>query len=50
MISPRTGWRIVETELRIGRTGCFAISASGNQLHGVIPLSVPGPDYGTTGW
>jgi len=50
VIAPRAGWRIVETELRIGRTGCFAISASGNGLHAVIPLSVPGPDYGTTGW
>lgn len=50
IISPRTGWRIVQTELRIGRTGCFTINASGRALHGVIPLSVPGPDYGTTGW
>ena len=49
-IKPRTGWRIVQTELRIGRTGCFAITASGHDLHAVIPLSVPGPDYGTTGW
>jgi hypothetical protein len=50
IISPRTGWRIVQTELRIGRTGCFAISASGNGLRAVISLPVPGPDYGTTGW
>ena len=50
LVSPHAGWRIVQTELRIGRTGCFAISASGNGLHAVIPLSVPGPDYGTTGW
>lgn len=50
IITPRAGWRIVQTELRIGRTGCFAISASGNGLHAVIPLSVPGPDYGTSGW
>ena len=49
-IKPRNGWRIVPTELRIGRTGCFAITASGRDLHTVIPLSVPGPDYGTTGW
>ena len=49
-VSPHAGWRIVETELRIGRTGCFAISASGHGLHAVIPLSVPGPDYGTDGW
>ena len=49
-IRPRTGWRIVQTELRIGRTGCFTISASGPSLHAVIPLSVPGPDYGTNGW
>ena len=50
VIGPRSGWRIVQTELRIGRSGCFAISASGKGLHAVIPLSVPGPDYGTTGW
>jgi hypothetical protein len=50
IVTPRAGWRIVPTELRIGRTGCFAISASGNGLHAVIPLSVPGPDYGTAGW
>lgn len=49
-ISPRTGWRIVQTELRIGRTGCFTITASGHGLHAVVPLAVPGPDYGTNGW
>jgi len=49
-IAPRPGWRIVQTELRIGRTGCFAITASGHDLHAVIPVSVPGPDYGTPGW
>jgi hypothetical protein len=49
-IATRPGWRIVRTELRIGRTGCFAITAFGNHLHAVIPLSVPGPDYGTPGW
>ena len=49
-IAPRPGWRIVQTELRIGRTGCFAITASGHALRGVIPLAVPGPDYGTPGW
>ena len=49
-INPHAGWRIVQTELRIGRTGCFSITASGRDLHAVIPLSVPGPDYGTTGW
>jgi hypothetical protein len=49
-IGPRTGWRVVQTELRIGRTGCFEIAASGRGLHTVIPLSVPGPDYGTNGW
>ena len=49
-ISPDTGWRIVQTELRIGRTGCFAITAIGRGLHSVILLSVPGPDYGTSGW
>jgi hypothetical protein len=49
-INPRTGWRIVQTELRIGRAGCFTITASGRDLHAVMPLSVPGPDYGTAGW
>jgi hypothetical protein len=49
-INPRSGWRIVQTDLRIGRTGCFAITASGRDLHAVIPLSVSGPDYGTAGW
>ena len=50
IVSPRNGWRIVQTELRIGRTGCFEVTASGRDLHAVIPLSVPGPDYGTKGW
>ncbi len=49
-IAPLAGWRIVETELRIGRTGCFRITASGRGLRRSIPLSVPGPDYGTPGW
>jgi hypothetical protein len=49
-IPRHTGWRIVQTELRIGRTGCFAITASGQDLRARIALSVPGPDYGTPGW
>ena len=49
-IRPRPGWRIIQTELQVGRTGCFAITASGPQLHEVLPFSVPGPDYGTSGW
>lgn len=49
-VKPHPGWRIVQTELRIGRTGCFTIIASGRNLHARIPLSVPGPDYGTPGW
>ena len=49
-VRAHAGWRIVQTELRIGRTGCFAITASGRNLHARIPLSVPGPDYGTPGW
>lgn len=49
-VPARPGWRIMKTELRIGRTGCFRITASGNHLHAVIPVSVPGPDYGTPGW
>jgi hypothetical protein len=50
VISPHSGWRIVRTELRIGRTGCFTFIASGRDLRSVIPVSVPGPDYGTPGW
>ncbi len=49
-IRARAGWRVLATELRIGRTGCFAITAAGRGLHVVLPLSVPGPDYGTPGW
>jgi hypothetical protein len=49
-IGARRGWRIVPTELRIGRTGCFRITATGRTLHETIPLAVPGPDYGTPGW
>jgi hypothetical protein len=49
-IARHSGWRIVETELRIGRTGCFRVTATGTQLHARIPLSVPGPDWGTPGW
>jgi hypothetical protein len=49
-IAPRTGWRIVATELRIGRTGCFQITVTGTGLRETIPLAVPGPDYGTPGW
>jgi hypothetical protein len=44
------GWRIAETELRIGRTGCFRVTATGANLHVRIPLAVPGPDWGTPGW
>jgi hypothetical protein len=49
-IAPNRGWRIVETELRIGRTGCFRVTAIGSDLRAEIPLSVPGPDWGTPGW
>jgi hypothetical protein len=49
-VSSRNGWRVVQTELRIGRTGCFEVAASGRDQHVMIPLSVPGPDYGTKGW
>jgi hypothetical protein len=49
-IAPHPGWRIVETELRIGRTGCFRVTATGTDLLAQIPLSVPGPDWGTPGW
>jgi hypothetical protein len=49
-IAGRAGWRIVRTELRIGRTGCFEVTAAGNGLHVTIPLSVPGPDWGSSGW
>jgi hypothetical protein len=49
-IAALRGWRIVPTELRIGRTGCFELIATGAGLHEIIPLSVPGPDYGSAGW
>jgi hypothetical protein len=49
-IARHRGWRIVETELQIGRTGCFRVTATGTDLKARIPLSVPGPDWGTTGW
>lgn len=50
VVARHRGWRIVETELRIGRTGCFRLTATGTDLNARIPLSVPGPDWGTTGW
>lgn len=43
-------WRIVRTMLRIGRTGCFAVEAKGSGLSVSLPLAVPGPDWGTSGW
>jgi hypothetical protein len=49
-LQSHTGWRIIPTELRIGRTGCFRITATGPRLHETIPLAVPGPDFGTAGW
>jgi hypothetical protein len=49
-IAVHRGWRIVRTELRIGRTGCFRLTATGRGLRATIPLAVPGPDYGTPGW
>jgi hypothetical protein len=49
-IAAGSGWRIVPTEIRIGRTGCFGLAISGAQLRATVPLSIPGPDYGTTGW
>lgn len=49
-IAQRPGWRIIETELRIGRTGCFQLTATGTKLNARIPLAVPGPDWGTPGW
>jgi hypothetical protein len=49
-IAPHRGWRGVKTELRIGRTGCFRLVASGRGLRATIPLAVPGPDWGTPGW
>lgn len=50
VVRPQAGWRIVQTELRIGRTGCFAVTVAGPGLREVVPLAVPGPDYGTPGW
>ncbi len=49
-IAALRGWRIVPTELRIGRTGCFELLATGTGLHETIPLAVPGPDFGSAGW
>jgi hypothetical protein len=49
-IAPHAGWRIAATELRIGRTGCFRLVATGAGLSATIPLAVPGPDWGTPGW
>ena len=49
-IAPSPGWRIAQTEIGIGRTGCFQLTATGHHLHAVVPLAVPGPDYGTPGW
>lgn len=49
-IAPHTGWRIVLTELRIGRTGCFELQVSAAHTEESIPLAIPGPDYGHTGW
>jgi len=49
-VAPRSGWRIVRTELRIGRTGCFQLTARGVGMRETIPLAIPGPDYGTAGW
>lgn len=43
-------WRIVRTEIAIGRTGCFTLTATGAGLHTALPLAVPGPDWGTAGW
>jgi hypothetical protein len=40
-----SGWRIVRTELRIGQTGCFQVTATGAGLHETIPLAVPGPAF-----
>jgi hypothetical protein len=49
-IAARSGWRIVPTEIRIGRTGCFRLTVTGAQLRVGLPLAIPGPDYGTAGW
>lgn len=44
------GWRVVRTEIAIGRTGCFRLRATGAGLSTSLPLAVPGPDRGTPGW
>ena len=44
------GWRLVRTEIAIGRTGCFTLNATGSGLRTSLPLAVPGPDWGTSGW
>ena len=43
------GWRMSKpTPNR--QAGCFRITPTGSGLNARIPLSVPGPDWGTTGW
>jgi len=43
-------WRMVSTMLRIGRNGCFRVTATGTSLRAAIEFSVPGPDWTRTGW
>lgn len=50
MIPAGEGWRVVRTEIVIGRTGCFTLRATGSRLSRSLPLAVPGPDWGTSGW
>lgn len=49
-IPPGEGWRLARTEIAIGRTGCFTLRATGAGLNVLLPLAVPGPDWGTPGW
>ncbi|HEY4346707.1 MAG TPA: hypothetical protein VGM80_03895 [Gaiellaceae bacterium] len=48
-VPPGSGWRVVRTEIRIPRTGCFELQATGQGLDDTIPLSVPGPDFRASG-
>ena len=37
VVAPGAGWRIVRTALRIGRTGCFQVTATGAGLNTSLP-------------
>ena len=41
-IPPRSGWRVVATDVRIGRISCFRLVPRVLGLRVAIPLAVPG--------